>query len=310
MRGSAAFERIHGFGQLAQRICAVLEQHNDARERRSADLLKSFLMGDDLRRWHVESDDLWLIYSPKQRVNIEEYPAIRDYLAPFRKSLQERATKQEWWELQQAQAAYELSFNTNKVIYPHFNDRPNFSFDNLNFYSNDKSYIIPTEQNGLVAYLNAKALWFFLTGLAPAVRGGFCEARVHYMKELPIDFEQTPFAELEASARSASAERFEIVRNVAHRLADLGAPEKSFWGWPDFDFAALRTRLAKRFKIEIPVGERDEWEQYFGDRKLEVQRLSDRIADVETEVNERVYRLFDLERDEVALIEEEIGGRY
>ena len=62
-------------------------------------------------------------------------------------------------------------------------------------------------------------------------------------------------------------------------------------------FAALRSRLARRFGNQIPVRERDEWERYFGERKREVERLSARIADVESEVNERVYRLFDLDRD-------------
>ena len=120
-----------------------------ARDSCSADLLKPFLMGDNLKRWQVQSDDLWLIYTPKNRVNIEEYPAVRDHLAPFCEPLRQRATKQNWWELQQAQAAYEPSFNTDKVIYPHFNDRPNFSFDDRKFYCNDKSYIIPTRKMDL-----------------------------------------------------------------------------------------------------------------------------------------------------------------
>ncbi len=36
-----------------------------ARDARSGDLLKPFLIGENLKRWHVESDDLWLIYTPK-----------------------------------------------------------------------------------------------------------------------------------------------------------------------------------------------------------------------------------------------------
>jgi len=281
-----------------------------ARDPRSADLLKPFLMGENLKRWHVESDELWLVYTPKNRIDIEEYPAIRDYLAPFREALQKRATKQKWWELQQAQAAYEPSFNLQKVIYPHFNDRANFLFDTQNFYSNDKSYIIPTTENGLTAYLNARPLWLFLTGLAPAVRGGFREARVHYVSQLPIDFQRAKFAELEANARSPSIERFAVVGDFVHRLSDIGAPERSFWDWPELDFLALRARLTKRFRIEIPVKERDEWERYFRLRKAEVEELSARIADAEAEINDRVYHLFDLDRDEIALIEEEIAGQY
>ena len=144
----------------------------------STDLLKPFLIGENLKRWHVESDDLWLIYTPKNKVDINAYPAIRDYLLPFKVRLEARATKQNWWELQQAQAAYAPAFERPKVIYPHFNDKPNFSFISNGAHSNDKSYVIADAPTSLVALLNSKAAWMQLIGMAPAVRGGFREARV------------------------------------------------------------------------------------------------------------------------------------
>ena len=45
----------------------------------------------------------WLIYIPKGRIAIDEYPAIRDHLLPYKDKLEKRATKQAWFELQQAQ---------------------------------------------------------------------------------------------------------------------------------------------------------------------------------------------------------------
>ena len=71
------------------------------------ELLKPFLRGENIKRWRVEPEGLWLINTPRGKVKIDEYPAIRDWLRPFRKELEKRATKQEWWELQQAQLAYQ-----------------------------------------------------------------------------------------------------------------------------------------------------------------------------------------------------------
>ena len=99
-----------------------------ARDARSAEILKPFLIGENLKRWHVESDDLWLIYTPKNRINIEDYPAVRDHLAPFREALGKRATKQNWWELQQAQAAYEEFLKHQSVIWRDISKGPTFSF--------------------------------------------------------------------------------------------------------------------------------------------------------------------------------------
>lgn len=280
------------------------------RDPRSADLLKPFLIGENLKRWHVESDDLWLVYTPKNRVDIEQYPAIRDWLVPFRERLENRATKQNWWELQQAQAAYEPSFNVSKIIYPHFNDKPNFSYDHDRFYSNDKSYIVPTKENGLAAYLNSRALWFFLVGLAPAVRGGFREVRVQYLEQLPIRFEREEFAALDNVAETSAGERQSIIREFGHRLADVAGSRALVLNWSNMEFPELRVLLQKRFKADFPVAERDEWERYFKARKVEVEVRSTQINNVESEINDRVYRLFALSREEIELIEEATEGQY
>ncbi len=50
---------------------------------RSAELLKPFLQGKDLKRWRAEPRGSWLIYIPKNRIDIHKYPAIRDWLLPL-----------------------------------------------------------------------------------------------------------------------------------------------------------------------------------------------------------------------------------
>jgi hypothetical protein len=80
--------------------------------------------------------------------------------------------------------------------------------------------------------------------------------------------------------------------------------------WAARDFAAFRAVIKEVFGADIPISERDGWERYFNARKAEVVGLSGRIAGVEAEINERMYRVFDLDRDEIALIEEEIQGQY
>ena len=245
----------------------------------SSDLLKSFLIGENLKRWHVETGGLWLVYTPKNCVDIDDYPALRDHLAPFRDKLERRATKQEWWELQQAQANYEPAFLGPKVIYPHFNDKPNFSFDTEKYYSNDKSYVIPTESPALAGYLNSRLAWFQLCGLAPAVRGGFREARVQYVAALATPERADLEAALEAPSKkagSAAKAHEELVRDVLHRLDDIHpkiSSTKAMRTWPSDDFSALQANLKKRFKVSIPIDERDEWEQWYDAQRFQSGRF-------------------------------------
>jgi hypothetical protein len=53
-----------------------------------------------------------------------------------------------------------------------------------------------------------------------------------------------------------------------------------------------------------PLAERDDWEALLAARRSEHERLTARIVDLEGELNDRVYALFDLTADEIRIIEE------
>lgn len=280
---------------------------------RSAELLKPFLVGENLKRWHTESDDLWLVYTPRNNIDIDDYPALRDHLKPHKARLEARATRQKWWELQQAQAAYEPMFLQSKVIYPHFNDKPNFSFDENRFYSNDKSYIIPVTSPALAGFLNSRLAWFQLCGSAPAVRGGYREARVQYVGALSVlsgsKFEQE-LAGPSAIAGEAGALLYQLVEQTLHRLNDLDprvSDTPAMRDWPSMTFAELKAALTKRFKVTIPVSERDDWEQWFDSRRAEAMAHRQRVVEAEAEINARVYSMFELTPTEIAAIEDALA---
>lgn len=106
---------------------------------RSAKLLKPFLEGKDLKRWRSETRGLWIIYIPKNRIKIDDYPAIRDWLLPFKTALERRAATQEWFELQQAQEAYSGPIAKPKISFPHFSVERLFSFEKTGAFSNEQN---------------------------------------------------------------------------------------------------------------------------------------------------------------------------
>ena len=286
-----------------------------ARDPRSAELLKPFLIGENLKRWHIESDDLWLIYTPKKRVDIEQYPAIRDHLAPFRDQLEERATKQEWWELQQAQAAYETHFLNNTVIWRDISRGPTFSFLSNPHYLDCTNFFWPSAISSLASYLGSKSFWFQLAGLTPIASGGYYRLKGQYFDFIPSlrDDQIQSLFEPGRDIQTSCEQRYAWHCAFLRRLADVapGALQTpALKNWADFNFSELRVLLKKHLKADIAVSERDQWEAYFNARKSEVVTLSARIADLESEINDRVYRLFDLSRDEIAAIEESIAEKY
>ncbi len=283
----------------------------------SVKLLKPFLEGKDFKRWRPESRGLWIIYIPRNRIEIDSYPAIRDWLLPFKKQLEARATDQRWFELQQAQEAYSGPISRPKISYPHFNVTRLFSFEPSGAFSNDKSYFIPTGQLDLLALLNSRAMWFILSKLAPAVRGGFHELRVQYVETLPIplatDAQKAELAALAEAAQNAAEARHKLQQDITRRIPDLSPPGKppkltdklkAWWDLPDF--AAFRAEVKKAFKADIPLGDRTPWEDLIAKTRPEIHALTAEIARIEREIDAKVYALFDLTPDEIALLESSI----
>jgi hypothetical protein len=127
-----------------------------SQDSKSIDLLKPFLRGEDIKRWRIESEGLFLINSPRGKVNIDDYPAIRDWLLQFKPELEGRATKQEWYELQQAQLAYQPSMSETKIAWAHFQDEPSFAIDDSCSLLNNKCFFVPANDHYLLGLLNSR----------------------------------------------------------------------------------------------------------------------------------------------------------
>lgn len=276
---------------------------------RSAELLKPFLIGENLKRWHIESDDLWLVYTPRDMVNIGDYPALRDHLIPYRERLEARAGGQNWWELQQAQAAYEPAFNRPKIIYSDITNHGTFSVDLEGRYPANTAYLIPSDDIALAAYLNSRLAWFYFAGLTNIARGGYLRLRTEFVSQLPLP-DQDGFTQLRgAGARAAAAsDNYAGLRSaVMRRFADIDRRAASLEEWTTMTFRDLQAALMKRFKVAVPVAERDEWERWFDARRAEATELQRRIAEAEAEIDARVYRLFGLTQTEIGAVEDALA---
>ena len=76
------------------------------------------------------------------------------------------------------------------------------------------------------------------------------------------------------------------------------------------DFSTFRREIKKVFGKDIPIGERDEWEKWLGEQQQKHQQLTGEIVRLETELNNRVYALFDLSPGEIKIVEESTKYKY
>ena len=287
-------------------------------DKKSVELLKPFLKGEDIKRWRAEPEGLFLINTPRGKVDIDHYPAIRDWLLPFKADLEKRATKQEWWELQQAQLAYQPKFEGSKIVYLDIANGPPFALDANGALIDCTIFAIAGAAEWLLPYLNSRVAWLQLIGETPIARGGYIRLKQQYIS--PIVLPEGSKRKLESLANigrkilELSANSLSIRKSTRHRiLEDLAPTERkkltnkldNFWS---LDFAAFRNELKKTFKTEIPLKDRDDWEKYLGEKSAEVIRLTTEIQVAEREIDAIVYGLFDLTQDEIRLLENALVG--
>jgi len=153
----------------------------------SAEVLKPFLRGRDVKRWRVDYQDLWLIFT-RRGIEIDKYPAIKKYLEAFKEQLLKRATSHThpWYELQQPQEGFWQEFERSKIIYPDIYEHQSFAFDTNGFFSGNTCYFIPTDELWLCGLLNSSTVEWFYAKVSNSVRGGYLRAFSTYIKEIPI----------------------------------------------------------------------------------------------------------------------------
>lgn len=302
---------------------------------RSAELLKPFLEGKDLKAWHAEPRGLWLIVIPKywtreqmqvaSDISLEEsmawewfnnnYPAIAGWLEPFATKARKRTDKGEfWWELRSC--AYYCKFAPPKIQYAHFSPTPLFHKNTQGHYSNDKGYIIPTDDFFPLGLLNSRVLWLLITGLSPFVRGGYFELRAQYIETLPIpnatEAQKIGIGSLAEQCQSISEQCYSIQHNFRRRLPDLCPTEQTFklskklMDWWVLDFDTFQKEIKKSLKGIIPLTERNDWQNYFEAEQTKIGGLSQQLSQLETQLNKEVYELFQLTKEEIILLEANI----
>ncbi len=150
----------------------------------SANILKPFLYGQDIRRWHVETPQQWLIFTHRG-IAIDDYPAILKYLEKQKENLQKRKGKQAWYELP-ASLDHEERFAQPKLVCPNTYNHHTFAVDTEGFYYGNTSYLIPTQEKWLCGLLNSRTVEWFYSQVSNQLTIDPLRARSGYIQQIPI----------------------------------------------------------------------------------------------------------------------------
>jgi len=157
---------------------------------KSTEIIKPWLRGRDVDRWSTRWADLYAIFA-RRGIDIERYPAVRQYLAQFKHRLMPGARggrkpgDYKWYEIQDSTAYYE-KFESPKIIWAKYGIEPAFAYDTLGYFCGNTVFILPTDQPMLVGILNSRVIQWFAMHTFNVVRGGYIEWIPTNVAKLPM----------------------------------------------------------------------------------------------------------------------------
>lgn len=171
-----------------------------AEDPKSAELIKRYLRGRDVKRWQVEWAGLYLITFPFGfHEKLKDYPAVLRHLAQFEDALRKRGQctssrngkgegQHHWLELDNnPKESYLAEFELPKIFVPAIEDGVEYAPDLTGYYGNDKTNIIVTEEwRYVLAVLNSSVSWWITQQTFSGKQGGFYEFKPMYVSQLPI----------------------------------------------------------------------------------------------------------------------------
>ena len=182
----------------------ILAHCVDADERiRTEELIRPILRGRDIKRYGYDWAGLWLIATfPSRHYNIDEYPAVKDYLLSFgierleqtgkthtingEKIKSRKKTNNKWFETQDS-ISYWDDFNKPKVIYPNMTKYMPFVYDERGYVTNQKCFIITGCGIAfLAAFLNSSLFKYCFRDSFPELQGGTREMSKIFFDKIPV----------------------------------------------------------------------------------------------------------------------------
>ena len=186
-------------------------QTEDERKR-TAELIRPILRGRDIKRYGYEWAELWLIATfPSRHYNIDEYPAVKQYLLSFgierleqtgkihivngEKVKARKRTSNKWFETQDSISYWE-DFSKPKVMWKIIGCNINFCFDEKQLICNNAVDIMTGDRDSIIQFvglMNSKLFdWYLKLTTEAEVQGGGIQLYVTTLEKtlLKLDFQQ------------------------------------------------------------------------------------------------------------------------
>ena len=204
------------------------------------EIIRPILLGKNIKRYNFNWDGKWIIFT-RRGIDIDQYPAVKQYLYTFYDSLRPRNNNEstgrkpgpyKWFEIQD-NVAYYKDFDKQKIAWGNLALNGQFAIVDAGFYINAPSAFIATEHTYLAAILNSKLADFYIKQLGVTRSGGYFEYKPMFVEKLPVPkialTDQTCLLNLMGEAKQSSQEEVNAkIDQLIYEIYELTEEEASF----------------------------------------------------------------------------------
>ncbi|MCH7498841.1 MAG: N-6 DNA methylase [Nitrospinae bacterium] len=242
---------------------------------KSEELIKPFLVGDDIRKYRINYNNKYLIFTHRG-IDMKKFPSIEKYLIQFKKELTPKPKdfkgnkwkgrkpgKYQWYEIQDT-VDYYKEFEKPKIIYPDIAKSSRLTFDPGCYFSGNTTYFIPSKDLFLLGVLNSKLIFNYYKRTSAVLGDADKGGRLRWFRQ---DVLKIPIRTINFSSPEDKKRQDQMVSLVERMLG-------------------LNRKLVSAKTAQ---------------EKTHLQR---RIDATDQEIDQLVYQLYDLTEEEIAIVEE------
>jgi type I restriction-modification system DNA methylase subunit len=278
---------------------------------KSADLIKPFVIGDNVRFYKINYENKHLILT-KIGTPMNNYPAVFNHLKKYQPALEKRSDKgNHWWELRACD--YYNAFEGQKIIFPDIAKESRMTYDETGLFMGNTAYFIPTDDLYLLGVLNSKLIFYYFKHNAAVLGDADAGGRLRWFRQ---DVERIPIATPTPVQRQETTERVRVMLDENKRIqalktqfiqllqaqVEIPAVSRKLEDWPNLTFKDFLAELNKQ-KVKLTLSQQADWMPFFTEQQRKAQAIQATLDKTEQEINQLVYQLYGLTTEEIAVVE-------
>lgn len=280
--------------------------------------IKPLLRGRDLKRWQVNYDNLYLIFSPWD-MPIDELPSIKKHFEKFYTKLSDRIEvkdeKYSWYCLSRYNAKAVDDFEKPKLVYSQMVQKCYATYDENGFYLLNSAFMISSTENdkdylkALSAILSSNVMDFYIRLIVDVLQGQTYSMKKIYVEQLPIanltdkdTLILSNYVDDILMKHKKYLEEKNSFINFIKRTFGIEDISQKLEKYYEMDFDEFFNEIEK--KVKIPQRRKqDELKKEFDDSVSALYSLKIQIKQLEQSINGKVYELYDLTDEEIHIVE-------